>query len=162
MASPECAPAKELSTMSTINALIPDLSPELGIECYITNFIPIRHVLAVSKFLWPDFFIVENIVILEESRNSYINFQSKVHADPAGVESALNHRHLMDIFELPPHHPTPTYAQILAIGRLLKEMWTAKLRQDFPTRTFTVDFPENFNLEIDNPSISFWQTRPPQ
>jgi hypothetical protein len=145
--------------MNPLDVLIPGLSPELGVECYISNFVPIRHMLAAAALLWPEFRVIENIVILDSSLNSYPNWKDKIQTNPASVESILNHRHLMDIFEIPAHtHPTPTHAQILALGRLLKETWIAKLNRDFPTRTFTVDFPETFNLETDNPSITFWQT----
>ena len=44
-------------------------------------------------------------------------------------------------------------------GMTLKDMWTAKLRRDFPDREFVVSFPEEFDPEVDDPEITFYTKR---
>jgi hypothetical protein len=43
------------------------------------------------------------------------------------------------------------------IGRRLKEMWAAKLAQDFPNRSFTASFPEEDCEDLMDYEISFFQ-----
>jgi hypothetical protein len=73
----------------------------------------------------------------------------------AGIEAVLNHRHLFDLFL---GSERPTRESVRHFGLVLKDMWTAKLRRDFPDRDFIVSFQEDFDLEVDDP-ITFYTKR---
>jgi hypothetical protein len=71
------------------------------------------------------------------------------------VESVINHRHIVDLFVNPKLQPTRD--QLVYIGRALKDIWSAKLRRDFPTRDITVSFPEGEYSELTDYEITFFQ-----
>ena len=43
------------------------------------------------------------------------------------------------------------------LGRLLREVWAAKLARDFPDRRFVVSFPEEFCESLIDYEVSFYQ-----
>ena len=47
------------------------------------------------------------------------------------------------------------------VGMTLKDMCTTKLRRDFPDREFVISFPEEFDLDVDDPEITFYTKRDP-
>jgi hypothetical protein len=46
---------------------------------------------------------------------------------------------------------------ILFVGRLLKDIWQAKLSRDFPKRRITVSFPEEHQDDLLQYEVSFFQ-----
>jgi len=48
---------------------------------------------------------------------------------------------------------------VLYVGKLLKEVWQAKLNRDFPNRKITVSFPEDHEDDLLNYQVTFWQER---
>ena len=67
----------------------------------------------------------------------------------------MNHHHIADLIggvvELPSHEV------VLAVGQLLRELWTAKLSRDFPNRKFVVSFPEDYSSDVVDYEITFYQ-----
>jgi len=76
--------------------------------------------------------------------------------DKSAVEAMMNHRHICDLLPDPSAERKPTREQVLFVGRVLKEMWSCKLRRDFPAMRFTVSFPEDYNEDLVDYEISFF------
>jgi len=75
----------------------------------------------------------------------------------ASVEAVMNHRHILDFFSVP--EKSPTAIQLRYLGRMLQKIWRAKLKQDFPDRTFEVSFGDE-DLKPDDwleYEVTFWQ-----
>jgi hypothetical protein len=142
--------------------LIPELS-EFGdsgvwaIDVWLANIGRYDAALAYLSLFWPEFTVVDDCVLLGAAvPESYAEWKAKHGSDPSAIEAVLNHRHLFDLF---PVAPEPSRDVVLHLGRGLKEMWTAKLPRDFPDRRFVVSFPEDFDVEVDNPEITFYANR---
>jgi hypothetical protein len=73
------------------------------------------------------------------------------------VEATINHRHIIDIFpnsEFPANIPI-----IIYLGELLKEMWSCKLKIDFPERQFQIDFDSEEDGNLSRYEITLFQIR---
>jgi hypothetical protein len=113
------------------------------------------HAIGYAGLFWPSFVEVEGCVFFgSEKPASFEGFWKQTGGNRKDVETVINHRHICDLFM---QAPTANAAQALWLGRKLKEMWAAKLQRDFPHKRFTVFFPEEFDIERDNPAITFCQ-----
>ena len=80
-------------------------------------------------------------------------------ANRAGVESVMNHRHLMDLFS----HAAgtvvtePSCEQLEYLGCVLRDAWETKLSRDFPGRQFTVSFDRGAPDDLLGYIVTFWQ-----
>ena len=88
--------------------------------------------------------------------DSLRGFQKQEGIDRAGVESVMNHLHIADIeyYECPDASPD----KLLQLGKVLQEIYTAKLRWQFPTRQCRVSLyvPPNPS-DLMEYEITFWQ-----
>ena len=84
-------------------------------------------------------------------------FENQPGSTPKSVELILNHLHLADLH----YHDDDNLSadKMLFIGGIMEEMWSAKLRDDFPDQPCTVEFyvPDDPE-ELQDYQISFWQT----
>lgn len=112
--------------------------------------------IAYSRLFWPDFTEYEGCVFFSDfSVDSYRGFMEQCKGDRRCVETAMNHRHVFDYFS----HAggSATEAQVIYLGRMLREIWQAKLARDFPNRQFVVIFPEGPYEDLITYEVSFWQ-----
>ncbi|MDY3557772.1 hypothetical protein R5W23_003037 [Gemmata sp. JC673] len=117
----------------------------------------IEHAIAYGELFWPDFVEYDGCVLFAGfNEASYRGFMSQTGDDRRAVEAVMNHRHIIDIFS--GSGQEPTRHQVVYLGRLLREMWTAKLRQNFPTKTVVVSFPEEPSERLLDYEITFYQT----
>lgn len=109
-----------------------------------------------SRLFWPEFTEYESCVFFAGfSIDSYRGFMEQCKGDRRSVETVMNHRHVFDYFS---HNGgSASEAQIIYLGRILKEIWQTKLARDFPRRRFVVSFPEGPYKELIHYEISFWQ-----
>jgi hypothetical protein len=112
-----------------------------------------------SRLFWPAFVEHDGCVLLAGfSVESYRGFMDQCGGDRRRVEAVLNHRHVFDHFS---HADgSATAQQIVYLGRILKDMWEAKLARDFPSRRFVVSFPEGPYDDIVDYEVTFWQASP--
>ncbi|PJE26456.1 hypothetical protein SAMN06297129_3804 [Pseudooceanicola antarcticus] len=111
-----------------------------------------------AALLWPRFEAVGKYILVEGAGKENIEgFENQVGSTAKGIETVLNHWHLTDLH----HHDDDNLSadKLLFLGNIVKEMWEAKLRSQFPDRPCTVEFfipddPEN----LCEYQISFWQT----
>ena len=109
-----------------------------------------------SRLFWPDFVEHEDCVFFADfAVDSYRGFMDQCNGDRRRVETVMNHRHVFDYFS----HAggSATEAQIIYLGRVLKDIWQAKLMRDFPHRHFVVSFPEGPYEDLIDYEVSFWQ-----
>lgn len=111
-----------------------------------------------AALLWPRFEAVGRYILLEgKTKENIEGFERQEGASPKGVEWVLNHWHLAD-----PHiqdHAQLSSDKLLFLGNIIKEMWEAKLRVQFPDRPCIVEFyvPEDPE-ELSEYQVSFWQS----
>jgi len=142
--------------------LIPELQPyfqdrPVDLEVWLSSFGRFDHAVGYAALFWPDFTTIDSCVLLgPRVPETYTQWKASHPNDPSGIEAVLNHRHLFDLFL---SSAEPSGELVHLFGRLLKDMWTAKLRRDFPDREFIVSFPEEFDPEVDDPEITFYTKR---
>lgn len=142
-----------------LRTAMPELDSDLGghpddVEWWLARHGRFDHMLAYSWLIWPPFTAHEGCVFLgSEVPVTYPEWKALNGDDRSAIEGILNHHHLEDLF---PATLEPSYELLAYVGQLLKETWAAKLAHDFPDREFIVEFPEQFDIDTDNPYITFY------
>ncbi|MCI0642767.1 MAG: hypothetical protein L0Y72_27465 [Gemmataceae bacterium] len=117
-----------------------------------------EHAIAYGELFWPDFVEHDGCVFFAGfSEESYRGFMQQTNGNRQAVEAVMNHRHILDLFSRP--ELSPTREQVVYLGRLLKEMWAAKLHRDFPGRQFVVSFDEGPSGNLLDYEVTFFQDR---
>lgn len=117
----------------------------------------IEHAIACGELFWPDFVAFDGCVLFAGfSEDGYRGFVAQTGGDRRAVEAVLNHRHVADLFAGSGNEPTRH--QVVYLGRLLREVWAAKLHRDFPEKEFVVAFPEEPVACLSDYEITFYQT----
>jgi len=112
--------------------------------------------IAFSRLFWPEFVEHDGCVLSAGfSLATYNDFLSACKGDRAAVEAVMNHQHILDLF----CHAasTATAAQLVYIGRILRDIFQVKLKNDFPTRTFLVSFDDGPFADLVEYQVTFWQ-----
>jgi hypothetical protein len=91
--------------------------------------------------VWIDFVLHDDCILREGFNEQYYQqWMVACEGNRTSVEAVMNHMHILDFF--PESKIEPTLDQVLVVGRLLREMWAAKLAMDFPGRPIVVSFPD--------------------
>ena len=154
--------------MRDYNEIITDLDAweshngfHIGADGWLQGSGSFNLAVAFTSLFWPEFTVHEDSVFhgpfSELDERNFDSFSKKSGDDPTPTEVAMNHRHIVDLF--PNEDGMPTRDQVLFLGRILKEMWTAKLKLDFPDRRFVVSFPEDYTEDLVDYEITFWEER---
>jgi hypothetical protein len=124
-----------------------------AVEIWLTNFGRYDHAAAYASLFWPGFTEIDGCVLLgDRVPETYTEWKARLGGDLSAIESVLNHRHLSDLFM---RGPEPHGELLEHLGEVLRDMWAAKLHQDFPDRQFVV----TFNSAADDPEITFCSRR---
>ena len=91
------------------------------------------------------------------TKENYDAFMKQTNGDKRAVEVVMNHVHILDIFCNA--QPRPNREMAVYVGRVLKDIWQTKLNRDFPKRNVTVSFPEEYEEDLLNYEVSFFQER---
>lgn len=114
----------------------------------------VEHAIGYGELFWPEFAELDGCVFFSGvSEVGYRGFMEQTGGDKRAVEAVLNHRHILDLFV----DAKPTREQVVYLGRLLREVWAAKLARDFPGRRFVVSFFEEGCLDLLDYELSFCQ-----
>lgn len=116
-----------------------------------------EHLIGYGCLLWPEF-IEHDDCLFFAHRFTEDNYRASMKLNNGNmrtVETVLNHHHIAAIFGSA--EPKPNREMILYAGRLLKDIWQAKLNRDFPQRKITVSFPEDHEEDLMNYEVSFFQ-----
>jgi hypothetical protein len=128
-----------------------DLKSWVGCE---GNF---RLAVGYSAIFWPEFVEFEGYILRAGfSLESLRGFEQRDGIDRAGVESVMNHRHIADIQYY--GCPDASSDKLLRLGTVLKEIYEAKLRWQFPSRPCRVSlFVPDDTEDLIGYEVTFWQ-----
>lgn len=116
----------------------------------------LEHAIGYAELFWPDFAEHDGCILCDGfSEESYNGFMKQTGGNRQAVEAVMNHCHILDLFSDPDLNPTRE--QVVYLGRLLKEMWAAKLQRDFPAKRFLVTFPEEASEDLLDYEVTFFQ-----
>jgi hypothetical protein len=150
--------------------LIPELTEwrkfngeDFSIEDWIISEGNIKFAIAYSILFFPEFIEYDGCVIqkkgfdiqnFENWKNTeYINNYSQ-------IESVLNHIHILDLFGTDEKRDEINYDQIVFLGNQICEIYSAKLKFDFPEKTFVFKFNGNEKFEAtDEYELTFYQEK---
>ena len=109
--------------------------------------------------LWPDFVEHDGCVLRNElcgpAEQVYRDWLVQTGGDRRRGEAVMNHLHIADVLEGVVE--SPSREVIFTFGRLIRDLWTAKLSRDFPHRQFIVSFPEDHSDDLVDYEITFYQ-----
>ncbi|NOU23151.1 MAG: hypothetical protein HOO93_15465 [Methyloglobulus sp.] len=126
---------------------------ELWIGCEGTFSLAVGY----STVFWPEFVEFESYILsLGFSETSLREFESQQGSTRKSVEWVMNHLHIADI----QYYGCKDISKdkIIPLGNVLKQIYEAKLKWQFPDRPCIVEFyvPKNED-ELTDYQISFWQ-----
>jgi len=126
----------------------------IDIAVWIGCISSIEYAIGYGELFWPEFAELDGCVFFAGvTEAGYRGFMEQTGGDKRAVEAVLNHRHILDLFS----GAQPTREQVVYFGRLLREVWAAKLARDFPGRRFVVSFPEEGCEGLLDYEVSFFQ-----
>jgi hypothetical protein len=110
-----------------------------------------------STLFWPRFVELDGYVLREGfSTESLRSFQQQSSPSCRSVEAVMNHLHIAAIHYHDLSHCTADHA--LYLGRVLREIYQAKLAWQFPDRRFEVVFDESPREDVMAYEITFYQS----
>ena len=109
---------------------------------------------AYQEIFWPNFVEHDGCIFLDFDENIYQQWLRRTGGDKQKIESVMNHRHILDF--LPKAVESPTHSLVVLFGQLLRDVWDAKLRRDFPERKFCVRFPSDECRDLTDYEITFY------
>jgi hypothetical protein len=156
--------------MKNDEILIPDLiewrklnGKDFTIDDWIANEGNIKFTIAYSLLFWPEFIEYDECVILKNrfDSNNFENWKNTQYIENyAQIESVLNHIHILDLYGNEEIKDEINYEQIVFLGNKLCEIYSAKLKLDFPEKNFVFNFNCNEVLEaFDEYEITFYQQK---
>ncbi|WP_298609081.1 hypothetical protein [uncultured Thiothrix sp.] len=130
-----------------------DLESWIGCE---GNF---RLAIGYATLFWPNFIEFEDYIFIEGVQASSVRqFEEVSGCTPKSVEWTLNHLHIADI----QHYGCVDISsdKLIFLGNILKEIYEAKLKFQFPNKPCVVEFyqPEDKDSLYDY-QLSFWQKK---
>jgi hypothetical protein len=118
----------------------------------------IEQAIAYGELFWPEFVEFDGCIFFAGfSEESFQGFMSQTGGQRRAVETVMNHQHIVDLFS--GSGQQLTRPQVVYFGRLLREMWSAKLQRDFPGRQIIVSFPEDDIEGLGDYEITVYQER---
>ena len=145
--------------MPGFEQLIPELKAcEGDIDSWIATIGRFDHAISYGYLFWPEFKIHNECVLFAECpAELFDHWMQATGRDLTAVETVLNHRQILDLFWNSEFKPTRE--AVLYLGRLLWDMWSCKLKRDFPAREIIVSFDEEFSEDLAEYEITFFQKR---
>lgn len=144
-----------------LSQLVPDINAwKTGagsdLADWIANVGAIERAIAFGEVYWPDFVEFDDCVLFANfNENNYRAVLAQVDGAKQAAETIMNTRHILEMFP----NSSPTHEQSVYFGKLLKEVWSAKLQIQFPNRKVTVTFSEQSRGELVDYTITFFQKR---
>jgi hypothetical protein len=126
---------------------------------WLRLFGSLDHAEAFATLFWPAFVRHDGCTFLELDEKIYADWLTTLKGDKTRVEATMNHRHICDMLPCPER--ATTRGQITSVGKLLRETWSAKLRNEFPAEGFTVRFSEDYSEDLIDYYITLFRNRDP-
>ena len=119
---------------------------------------------AYGRIIWPDF--VEHggrIFKAGFSEPVYHETLLRNEGDEEAAQAFVNHKHVLDLFGRPDARgKAPSQELVIYVGRLLRDIWQAKLGHDFPNRRIIVEFFPERSENLDDYQLTFYEKSPEQ
>jgi hypothetical protein len=116
------------------------------------------HAMGYAILFWPDFVLYDECIFAgQPDAKAYEQWLTTCHGGKTEVEAVMSHLHIADL--LVNSNFKATREVVRHIGRLLKDMWSCKLRRDFPERQVTVEFHDDDSDDLLSYQITFFQER---
>jgi hypothetical protein len=146
----------------TIHDVIPELQTwdngnPVDVAVYVNAVGNVKLAIAYGEMFWPKFVEHDGCVFFASfEENTYREFLDQTKGDKKSTEMVMNHYHILNFFEY--IYTDPTFEQLIYLGRLIKEMWSAKLHRDFPARRIVVEFYEElWDDDFWDLEVTFYQ-----
>ena len=129
------------------------IDPESWVGCS-GNY---RLAVGYSLVFWPEFVRFEQYVLREGfSEEALRGFEKQHNNDHRSIEAVMNHIHLNSIQHLGCEDASEE--RLIYLGRVLKQIYEAKLKSQFPEQSFTVLFEDSADRALSDYKITFFQT----
>ena len=100
----------------------------------------------------------EGCILLERpTRDEFQNWMDFCKGDKTAVERVLNHRHIAELFNTSKFNPTPQL--IIKLANVMKEMWTYRCLQLFPSWNCVVELIEPCGESLTDYQITLFLKR---
>ena len=152
------------------NILIPGLRDYLvpgpaAPEDYALLESKIEIALGLTELFWPPFVEYEEMAfrgsaedpVDDEASKNLASWANTFNGSGSEVERMVNHEHLVDLFEQRHGEAEPDPEKLIYLGKVVRDMWAAKLKLDFPNRNFNVDLYVSEQSDIGEWLITFYQ-----
>jgi hypothetical protein len=144
--------------MTNYEELIPDMQGGwTSIDGWLYNHGNYELLIACAWLFWPTFSEYKNCIIRVNHNDYEGNFDRLTSGGPVErgyVEERLNRLVLADIFT---GEKKLTMEQALHTGKLLEQMWRAKLSVDYPGRKFHFSFIVHEDDKVQDLELTFCQ-----
>lgn len=133
-----------------------DSNPELTLLGYVYHNLSADLAIAVTKLFWPDVLEFSRGVFLAEgfSEEAFQEWMRQSNGALETVEQKMNLSHVVDLIR---DARNLNQENLTYLGDLLMECWQAKLRSEFPDRTFKI--MGGYSPEEEDFTITFYQVR---
>lgn len=149
--------------MTDFNDLIPELPTWNGgegidVESWIGCEGDFQHAIGYSVIFWPEFTLHEDMIFGKNfSHEALAGFLKQADGNKTSVEKVMNHLHIVDI-----HHggcPDASRERIVYLGNVLKEIYSCKLKCQFPDLRIVVCFDDTPKENLMDYQLTFYQER---
>lgn len=145
-----------------VNDSLPEINDDLitdlknygpNAKGWLFNFGNFDLAVGYTLIFWPSFTVIENYVLRHGStKKNLLEFLKATNGNSIATQAVMNHVHISDL-----HFKNINEAQARYLGRTLRAIYQAKLRVDFPDRTFVVKFNDEPGLDPLDYELTFWQ-----
>lgn len=142
--------------------LVPELAEwgdvPIGIEEWIGASGNYALAIGYSRVFWPRIVLFRDYVLLEQSADADAvePWERELGGNKSAVEAMQNHTHMIDLHT---NGSAFNEAQLIELGRTLKEIYQAKLAHAFPNERFEVAFDDTPGQLAEDYQITFWKVR---
>lgn len=116
------------------------------------------HAVAYADLFWPAFTIHDGCVMFASfDIDCYNTWMKHTSDDRRAVEAVMNHRHIVDLFS--EEESVVGRELVMHLGRTIQDMWSCKLKRDFPDRQITVSFPSDYYEDLTDYEVTFFHDK---
>jgi hypothetical protein len=142
-------------------ALVPELrlwdnGAGIDIDTWIACVCTPEQAIGYGRLFWPAFVSHDGCVFRANmfDLKNYSNWMGQLKGDRRAVQAVMNHLHLGTFLADEGHDPT--HEQVMYLGNLLKETWSAKLGLDYPGQAVMVTFAGGEAADLRAYELTFW------
>jgi len=111
-----------------------------------------------STVFWPEFFEIGKYVLTGPAPAGLIrDWETRYPNEFGRIEAVLNHFHIATLRR--GDDDEASEERVLHIGNVLKQIYIAKLKMNFPDREFEVVFDDTPGKDLMDYDLTFYQTR---